>query len=143
MRCAGTPICFATRYLVSPIGIMNSWSKSSPGVTGDSRLLRLRLVVVDDFNVMGACRSPVETETILVVDAYAVLPHPVTTQRVQLVPWWDPQILKSPSDLKLTQLASCHGHDVCKPSDRQAGRQRRGGLITERMNHENINATRY
>jgi len=42
MRCAGTPISFARRYWLMPIGFRNSSSRSSPGVTGLSlRMLPL------------------------------------------------------------------------------------------------------
>ena len=39
MRCAGTPISFASRYWLIPIGFRNSSVSISPGVTGLSFLL--------------------------------------------------------------------------------------------------------
>jgi len=42
MRCAGTPISFARRYWLIPMGFKNSSNKSSPGVTG----LNLRIILL-------------------------------------------------------------------------------------------------
>jgi hypothetical protein len=65
-------------------------------------------VVVHDLYVLGTNWRPCETDPELVVDADAVLAGPIPFERLETVSGRDPQIVQTPGDLELTELASRH-----------------------------------
>jgi len=72
-----------------PMGSMNSVLRISPGCTAKTlRGLALRrrfLVVIDDLDVISIPFPPHEADTILIVDANAVLPRSISAKCFQMV----------------------------------------------------------
>ncbi len=74
----------------------------------------LWLVVINDFNIGRARRSPSETDTKLIVDPDAVLSRSVALERLQTVAWWHAQVAELTGNLELPKLAARDGRDTCK-----------------------------
>jgi hypothetical protein len=79
-RRGGTPIARARPFCVRPIDSMNSSSRTSPGLG-----LGICLVVIDDFDTVGASCCPGQADAPLPIDADAVLTCAVAFQGLQLV----------------------------------------------------------
>jgi hypothetical protein len=47
---------------------------------------------------------PTEADAPLIVDPYAVLPRPVTSQSLKPIAWWDPQVVQPSSRVEQLQL---------------------------------------
>jgi hypothetical protein len=65
-------------------------------------------VVVDNLDLVWPPRRPDKTDAILIVNANAILPRPVTSERFQPVSWRDPEIRQLPSGSKIGQFALRH-----------------------------------
>lgn len=63
-------------------------------------------MIVHEFDVLSAAFDPTEADTILIVDAYAVLPGAISAQRLKAIAGRYAQIRKLRRDFQLTQLAS-------------------------------------
>jgi len=50
-------------------------------------------VVVSDFNIMGITTLPAKTNTPLLVDPYTELPLSISAKTLQMVTWWNPQVI--------------------------------------------------
>src|ERR1700679_1004701 len=61
-------------------------------------------VVVDDLYVVRVVVAPEETDTVLVVDANAVLPFAVPLQRLKPVSRWNLQVIQSKGRVENCQL---------------------------------------
>ena len=57
-------------------------------------------MVVGNLDVIGVAFLPAETNSPLIVDAYAVLMFPVPCQLLQAIPRWDPQIVEGFGGIK-------------------------------------------
>jgi hypothetical protein len=60
---------------------------------------------------------PDEAESPLIIDANAVLTHPIPLQRFQPVTRRDPEVIQPPSRVKIQQFASRHSLERSKPGD--------------------------
>lgn len=80
-------------------------------------------MVVDHFNLMGVAVSPHEADPILIVDPYAVLPPPISIQRLEMVPRKSTEVIETMRCVHLNQLAL---HD---PGD---GPEPAGGIAEEK-----------
>ena len=72
----------------------------------------LGLVIVDALDVRRAGGSPAETDAALTVDADAVLAGAIPLQGFKAIPRRHAEVIASPVDLQLAQLASRHGGDT-------------------------------
>src|SRR6185503_8965535 len=87
IRRAGTPMSFASRYWLKPIGLRKSSSRISPGVMFASSLLFIRfLMVIHYFNLVCA-GFPAETYPPLIINADAMLSNASTFQGFQPIAW--------------------------------------------------------
>ena len=71
-------------------------------------------VVVDDFHVVGVTIDPSKTNTLLIVDPDAVLAFAIALEGFQPIGRWSAQIIQRRGVLEHTQLATCHGLDICR-----------------------------
>lgn len=95
-------------------------------------------MVVDDLHITRTRSSPGEADPPLVIDPNAHLPLAGALERLQSIPWGDPEIVQGSSDLELTQLPSRHLLNRPElPSPHTAGK-RLGIPIRERDDHERI-----
>ena len=69
-------------------------------------------MVINDFYIFRTCIRPTKTDTPLIVDTNAVLTGTITRECIKLIPGWNPQIIKSTGDLKLSKLTSRNFGDV-------------------------------
>ena len=51
-------------------------------------------MIVGDLDVVGVALSPAKAHSPLIVDADAVLSVPLARELLQLIAWWNPQILE-------------------------------------------------
>lgn len=71
-------------------------------------------MVVCDLDFKGISFDPLETDAPLIVDADTVLSSPVTSQYLEPVSWWNPQILQVDRILKKTEFASCKLEELAR-----------------------------
>src|SRR5262245_12295585 len=99
MRATGTSRSRASLFWVRPCGRMNSSSKISPGAIGSSfsigalTFFDTASVVVDDLHILGTI-VPAKTDSPLVIDADAVLAHPVAPEGLEPISRRTSQILQ-------------------------------------------------
>ena len=62
-------------------------------------------MVVHNFHVKGIFAFPSEADAPLIVDAYAVLPGPVSPKRFKVIAGRDAQIVKVYGDLELIKFS--------------------------------------
>ena len=65
-------------------------------------------MVVHYLYLRRSALCPNETDAVLVVDSDAVLPLPISSECLQLIPWWNSEIVKGDHRVKLVELASRH-----------------------------------
>jgi hypothetical protein len=70
-------------------------------------------MIIHDFDIVGIAIAPDKADAPLVVDANAVLPFPITSQRFQVIARRRPQIAKFRGDVQLPQLSL--GHPFASP----------------------------
>jgi len=73
-------------------------------------------MVVHNFNAVSVSAAPHEADTPLVVDPYAVLPVPVTAERLQPICGWSSQIFEFGGSLNHSQFSASHNLDIAEPS---------------------------
>jgi len=95
-------------------------------------------MIIHDFDVLCAPRSPAEAHAELIVHADTVLPGAVALECFEPVPWRHPEIFQPARDLQLPQLASRNGLDVREPPDPPAFRESFRVGAPERPDHERI-----
>jgi len=95
-------------------------------------------MVIHDLNVFGASVRPMETYAELIIDADAVLAGPVALKGFQPVSGGHTQIIQSPRDLQLPQLAACDSGDVGESLDRFTPRKSLCVCTPERPDHNPI-----
>ena len=150
-RWSGTRMPSASSRCVSSIGRRNSASRISPGCVGAqcvgirSMVTNLAQVIVDDFDLIRARGCPHEAHAILVVDAKAMLSHPIPLQRFPMVGRWGPQIIPRRGGIQPLQLPA---RDL--PQQRGAGLASSlridtveavlGARTSERANHHSVSA---
>ena len=69
----------------------------------------LLLVVVGDFDVVDIAVPPIEADSVLVVDPYAMLPLPISAKTLKSVSRRHRQFLKIADAIQLIQLSTCCG----------------------------------
>jgi hypothetical protein len=67
-------------------------------------LFLLALVIVDDFHVMAMTVAPSEADSPLVINSNRVLPLPIASQRLQVIPGRRGQIVEISRCMKLQQF---------------------------------------
>jgi len=92
-------------------------------------------VVVDDFDVCRPRLGPPKTDSKLIIDPDAVLPFPITLQRLETVTWWHSQVIESAGNLQLSEFATRNGLETHEPANAAPSRQRLGVGIAERDDH--------
>ena len=86
-------------------------------------------MIVDDLDVRRAGGGPTKADTVLIVDADAVLTGAIPPQGLEAIPRRHAQVIESPGDLQLAQLAPRHGGDVREaPGPAAAGERLRVGV---------------
>jgi hypothetical protein len=95
-------------------------------------------MVVRDLDVFSARGRPTEADTVLVVDADAVLTGAVTLEGLESVARRHTKVVAPPRDLQLSKLASCDGLDDNEPLDSPPMREALGVGVPERHNHDEI-----
>jgi hypothetical protein len=78
--------------------------------------MRLLLMVVRDFHVVGVAAAPAKADAPLLVDANAVLTSPAAGEFLQPVTGRGPQITKIGSGIQYQQLAKCGTLKVFRPA---------------------------
>lgn len=63
-------------------------------------------MVVHDLDAFGANRSPAKANAVLIVDPDAMLAGTIASERLEMVPRRNPQVVEPASDLELPELAS-------------------------------------
>jgi hypothetical protein len=92
-------------------------------------------VVVHHFDLLRVAVFPHEADPILVVDPYAVLPTPITAQRLEVVAGKRAEVVESLRRVQLHQLALSDPGNAPKPPCRMALKERFGVSIPERPDH--------
>jgi hypothetical protein len=95
-------------------------------------------MVIRNLNVLSAPIRPAEAHAELIINAYAVLASPITSQGLQSVAWRDAEVFQSPRDLKLPKLSARYESDAGKPLNPLALRDGFCVGALERMDHEPI-----
>ena len=94
------------------------------------------VVVVDDFNLLGAFLGPYKADPILIVDPDGMLSGAVLLQRMQPVARRNLQIIQRRSAVKIAEFASCSRKDIHrKPFQAHAVKYGFRFRIPERPNH--------
>jgi hypothetical protein len=83
-------------------------------------------VVVHDFYIFSARICPPKADAPLIIDTNAVLASTIALERFKTIAWWYSQIIESPGDLELSQLAPRNSSNVHKPLDAESFRERFG-----------------
>jgi hypothetical protein len=92
-------------------------------------------MVVHNFNAVSVSAAPHKTDTPLVVDPYAMLPVPVTAERLQPVRGWDFQIFEFGGGLNHSQFSARDSLDIAEPSAVMAQADLFGFLAPKRLYH--------
>ena len=71
-------------------------------------------MIINDFNIFCACCCPTEADTILIVDAYAVLTGSIAFEVFEAISRWNFQVFNLVGDFKLPQFAPCDSLDSFK-----------------------------
>jgi hypothetical protein len=95
-------------------------------------------MVIHNLDVLSASIRPAEAHAELIINAYAVLASPITSQGLQSVAWRNPEVFQSPRDLELPKFSSRHDSDAGKPFNPPALRDGSCGGTLERMDHKPI-----
>jgi len=99
-------------------------------------------MVIHNLNVLSAPIRPAEAYSELIINAYAVLAGPISSQGLQSVARRNTEVLQSPRDFKLPKFSACYDSDAGKPFDSLAFRDGFRVGTFERMDHKLI-VTRY
>jgi hypothetical protein len=92
-------------------------------------------MVVHNFNAVSVSAAPHKADTPLVVDPYAVLPVPVTAERLQPVRGWGFQIFEFCGGLNHSQFSARYSLDIAEPSAAMAQADLFGFLAAKRLYH--------
>jgi hypothetical protein len=69
-------------------------------------------VIVGDFDVFGSGIRPSEADSVLVIDAHAVLPGSIALQLLELVPRRAPEVLEAGRRMQPHELSPGDGHQL-------------------------------
>ena len=69
-------------------------------------------MVIHEFDIMSISTTPDEADSPLVIDPDAMLPLPISFQRLQAVSWWDEQKVQVCCGMKLDKLTESHPLDI-------------------------------
>ncbi|PWC62089.1 hypothetical protein TSH7_15800 [Azospirillum sp. TSH7] len=94
-------------------------------------------MVINDLHLVDAVLAPDEADTPLVVDADAMLPSSISSERFQSVPRWRTQILQHCRSVQHVQSPNSDFGDGTELTDGFAVIQRLGSPITETAYHSN------
>jgi hypothetical protein len=92
-------------------------------------------MVVHNFNAVSVSAAPHKADTPLVVDTYAVLPAPVTAERLQPIRGRSLQIFEFGSGLNHSQFSARYSLDIAEPSAVMAEADLFGFLAAKRLYH--------
>lgn len=65
-------------------------------------------MIVDDLNIFRSILQPTKTDTKLVVYPNTELADSVAFERLQTIPRWNPEVVKTLGNLQLAKLSSRH-----------------------------------
>lgn len=66
-------------------------------------------MVVGYLHFVGSISLPDEADSVLVIDANAVLPGPISSKSLQPIPGWRSEIAKPNAEVELIELSQSHG----------------------------------
>jgi hypothetical protein len=69
-------------------------------------------MIVRNLNRIRAAVSPNETDSVLIVNANAVLPFAVALELLQVVAWWNQKISQCHGDMNHQELSESHSPQV-------------------------------
>jgi hypothetical protein len=72
-------------------------------------------MIIDDFNVMKVVSAlDGKANAVLIIYTNAVLSLPVSMQRLQMICWWDFQILQTSCIVNHDQFSQCHSLNILR-----------------------------
>jgi hypothetical protein len=94
------------------------------------------LVIVDDLYIVGIAISPSEANSPLVVNANAVLAHPLASKSLEPIAGWHSQVLGSRRCIQHSELPERHIlHIPPEPADGLAAEQALGIPVPKALDH--------
>lgn len=81
-------------------------------------------MIIDDFNILGACFRPAKADAPLIVDTNTVLPGTLALEGLKAVTRRHPQIIDSGGDFELPQLSPSHDSNIHESLGADAFRER-------------------
>ena len=76
----------------------------------------LTSVVIDDFHINRTLLGPSETNSVLIINADAVLPLPISSQNLQPVPRWRAQEVEGVRSIQHGELPCRYVRDSAEPT---------------------------
>lgn len=73
-------------------------------------------VVIDDFHIYRALIGPFEANSVLIIDAYTVLPLAIASQHLQPVPRWRAQEIQGVCSIQHGELTRRSIRDSYEPT---------------------------
>jgi hypothetical protein len=65
-------------------------------------------MVVRDLDFVGMAVLPLEAQSVLIIETYAVLAGTITPKSLEPIPRWHAQFLKCPDAVQLIELPACN-----------------------------------
>jgi hypothetical protein len=65
-------------------------------------------MIIDDFHLIGISRFPVKADSPSIVDTYAVLPTPISMQKLQPIARWYKQVIQCHGPIQHPQFSECN-----------------------------------
>jgi hypothetical protein len=92
-------------------------------------------VVINYSNVPGIALTPFKADAPAVIDANTILSISIANQCLQVVRWWDAQVLQTPGDFKLAKFTERRPLTGREPLYPAMIEKRLSIFATERLNH--------
>jgi hypothetical protein len=100
-------------------------------------------VIVNDFDLIRSILPPRKTDAKLIIDTDAVLALSVSSERLQIIAWWNSQIGQSDSCFNLIQLPERHALNVSPPSGIPPDKELERVAIFEVLDHAELEYNAY
>lgn len=88
-------------------------------------------MVIGNFNISRSAGVPLKAHAPLPIDAYAVLPYPITREGFQFIARWRLQIMQRSRRVEHLQLAFRHDEDIAEAPGFLSLENRLGIVATE------------
>ena len=92
-------------------------------------------MVIGDFYIISVTVSPDKADSVLIVDANAVLAFPVSRQRFEMIAWEDCKVAQLTRAVQLHQLSLGNSSDVLKSANALAVKERLSFFAAKRAYH--------